>query len=191
MDEVLDLARIRRRLTAVQPREAGSEPRAAVAAILREHERGRPEVLLIRRAEHPRDPWSGHMAFPGGRLDPGDPSLEHTAVRETAEELGLDLGACGEIVTRLDDVPTHKTGLVVRPFVFVVDRAPPLSPNHEVDEVHWVDLRSMLTGERDTTHRFEWKGAVHQVPAYRVADRIVWGLTYRMLQILFTHLRGS
>ncbi len=190
MTDSIDLARIRRRLAVVEPRSAGDEPRAAVATILREPEPGRPEVLLIRRAEHPQDPWSGHMAFPGGRLDPTDPSLEHTAVRETVEELGLDLSAHGELVARLDDVPTHKTGLVVRPFVFAAHRIPSLAPNHEVAEVHWVDLRSLLQGERDTTHQFEWKGALHRVPAYQVADRIVWGLTYRMLQILFTHLRG-
>jgi 8-oxo-dGTP pyrophosphatase MutT (NUDIX family) len=190
MNSPLDLARIRHRLATVEPRDAGTEPRAAVATILREPVVGRPEVLLIRRAEHPADPWSGHMAFPGGRFDPADPSLEHTAIRETVEELGLDLRAHGELVTRLDDVPTHKTGLVVRPFVFTVHATPPLAPNEEVDEVHWVDLRSLLQGERDTTHELEWKGSLHRMPAYQVADRIVWGLTYRMLQILFTHLRG-
>lgn len=191
MNPPLDLARVRNRLAGADPRPAETEPRAAVATILREREAGRTEILLIRRAEHPRDPWSGHMAFPGGRHDPLDPSLEHTAVRETVEEVGLDLRAHGELVARLDDVPTHKTGLVVRPFVWAVGETPPLAPNgREVDEVHWVDLGSLLRGERDTTHRFEWRGSLHQVPAYHVADRIVWGLTYRMLQLLFMHLRG-
>src|SRR5690606_14765846 len=135
----MDLATIRARLEGLTPFEADEPPRAAVAAILRETERG-PEVLFIRRAENERDPWSGHMAFPGGRLEPNDPSLVHTAVRETAEEVGLDLDAHGELLARLDDVPTHTTSLVVRPFVWAVRETPRLVPNYEVDEVHWVDL---------------------------------------------------
>ena len=184
----MDLATIRARLGTLAPVDAGEAPRAAVAAILRERERG-PEVLLIRRAEHERDPWSGHMAFPGGRLDPTDPSLVHTAVRETAEEVGLDLDAHGELIARLDDVPTHTTGLVVRPFVWAVTSSPVLVPNYEVDELPWVDLASLIAGERDTTFELEWKGTHHRFPAYSVGERTVWGLTYKMLQILFTPLR--
>ncbi|HJL16296.1 MAG TPA: CoA pyrophosphatase [Sandaracinaceae bacterium LLY-WYZ-13_1] len=175
---------VRRRVADVRPRSTADDPGAAVATVLRERARG-PEVLLIRRAEHPGDPWSGHMAFPGGRRDPGDPSLDHTAVRETHEELGLHLPSVGGLVGRLDDVPTHKTGLVVRPFVWVVDSTPALRPNYEVDEVHWVALASLMSGERDTTFELEWKGQRHRFPGYEVADRIVWGLTYRMLRILF------
>lgn len=184
----MDLATIRARLEGLKATEADEPPRAAVAAILRETERG-PEVLFIRRAEHEHDPWSGHMAFPGGRHEPIDPSLVHTAVRETAEEVGLDLEAHGELIARLDDVPTHTQGLVVRPFVWAVRNPPGLVPNHEVDEVHWVDLASLIRGERDTTYEFEWKGMRHRFPAYAVGKRAVWGLTYRMTQVLVSHIR--
>ncbi|HEY8429403.1 MAG TPA: CoA pyrophosphatase [Sandaracinaceae bacterium] len=187
MARALHLASILRRLAAAEPAEAGTPPGAAVAAILREVDRG-PEILLIRRAEHPGDPWSGHMAFPGGRFDPDDRSLEQTAVRETAEEIGLDLRAHGELVARLDDVPTHTSGLVVRPFVWHVADVPPLVPNHEVADVLWVDLESLVRGERDTTFELEWKGQRHRFPAYQVGDRVVWGLTYRMLRILLSHV---
>lgn len=179
----LDLIMVRRKLAAVDAREVHADAAAAVAAVLREGDRG-TELLFIRRAEHPKDPWSGHMAFPGGRLDPGDETLEHTAVRETHEELGLHLPSHGERVGRLDDVPTHKTGLVVRPFVWVVHRVPPLTLNYEVDAVHWVDLSSIARGERDTTYELEWMGQRHEFPGYEVADGVVWGLTYRMVQIL-------
>lgn len=184
----VDLDVIRARLGRVDPRSEPS-PKAAVAAVLREGTPGKPEVLFIQRAEHPDDPWSGHMAFPGGRLDPTDETLEGTAVRETREELGLDLRAHGALVGRLDDVPTHKTGLIVRPFVWTVERVPSLTPNHEVAAVHWVDLRSLMSGERDTGYDLDWKGARHRFPGYAVADRVVWGLTYRMLQIFFEVLR--
>ena len=182
------LERIQARLAIAEPRTADGEARAAVAAILRERERG-PEVLFIRRAEHPRDPWSGHMAFPGGRLEPSDPGLEATAVRETREEIGLYLPEYGERLGQLDDVPTHKSGLVVRPFVWRVDALPALRLNHEVAEALWVDLASLMRGERDTTYELEWNGQKLQFPGYAVGDRVVWGLTYRMLEVLFERVR--
>lgn len=186
----MDLATIRARLEGLRAPEADQAPRAAVAAILRESARG-PEVLFIRRAERESDPWSGHMAFPGGRVEPHDATLVHTAMRETVEEIGLDLELHGELLARLDDVPTHTSGLVVRPFVWAVRDPPGLVPNHEVDEVHWVELGSLLRGERDTTFELEWKGAHHRLPAYAVGDgAVVWGLTYRMMQILLGHLRA-
>ena len=93
---------------------------AAVAAVLRDTSSG-VEVLLIRRAEHPGDPWSGHMALPGGRQDPDDPDLLHTAMRETSEELGLVLDP-SQVIGPLDDLEAvargRRVGMVVRPFVF-------------------------------------------------------------------------
>lgn len=181
----LDLAQIVQRVRRLDPiREA--EPSAAVAVILREG----PQILLIRRAEHPNDPWSGHMAFPGGRRDTADTSLQHTATRETLEEIGLDLSAHGKLVGALHDVPTHMTGLVVRPFVWRIDDAPAFALNHEVAAVGWVDLASLLSGARSASHSLEWKGQTYTLPAYEVDDGIVWGLTYRMLQILFEVLRS-
>lgn len=170
------------------------EPRAAVAAVLREGCEG-PEALLIRRGERAGDPWSGHMAFPGGRHEPHDPDLLATALRETREEVGLDL-TTARTLGRLDDVETHLRGLVVRAYVFELagDSAfadgPALAvPNAEVAEALWVPLSPMFRGERDTTFSYEHEGRAHRFPAYDVEGRVVWGLTYRMLQLLFRGLR--
>lgn len=183
---MIHLDAIRSALARVSP-SAGEEPQAAVAAILRQREGA--EILFIKRAEHERDPWSGHMAFPGGRRDRGDATLERTAVRETLEEIGLDLETHGHRIAVLEDVPTHKTGLIVRPFVWAIDDPPPLVLNREVDEVHWVPIEPLMSGAYDTTFHLEWGGMKHAFPAYSVGERIVWGLTYRFLQIVFSHLR--
>ncbi|MBX3181068.1 MAG: CoA pyrophosphatase [Polyangiaceae bacterium] len=177
------------------PVEPGSEPQAAVATILRPaSDPSESEVLLIRRAVHERDPWSGHMAFPGGRRDPGDASLLATAVRETEEELDLKLLERGQVLGQLDSIPAmakgRPVGLSITPFVFELYETPRLSPNHEVAEAIWAPLGPLITGARATTTRYVYPGGALELPAFDVDGRVVWGLTYQMLQRLFELLRA-
>lgn len=190
----IDLALVRTKLAHRTPRivtaREAAEQRAAVAAILRQRGRG-TEVLFIRRAERPGDPWSGHMAFPGGRASEHDPDLLATAIRETREEVGLDLQG-SEVLGQLDDLPAiskfRPTGLVITPFVFAVEEAPPLALNHEVAEAVWAPLEPLASGASATTFAYELQGQTLSLPALRVGPHIVWGLTYRMLQMLFDAL---
>src|SRR5215218_7814707 len=97
---------------------------AAVALVLREGSEG-PELLVIKRSEAEHDHWSGHLALPGGRVEPEDESLLATAARETLEEVGLDLREGGEAIARLGTVnpqSPYAPRVSVTPFVFV---APP------------------------------------------------------------------
>lgn len=162
--------------------------RAAVAAIVRPVP-GDCEVLLIRRAQQVGDPWSGHMAFPGGKMDPGDPDLLTTARRETFEEVGIDL-AHHEFLGRLDDIPAtprgQRAGMVVAPHVFALQQSASLRLNiGEVAAAHWVPLTPLLRGQLQTKKAFERDGRKVELPAFAVAERdVVWGLTYRMLSDL-------
>jgi 8-oxo-dGTP pyrophosphatase MutT (NUDIX family) len=170
----------------------GDESFAAVAIVLREREDD-AAALLIRRAEHDGDPWSGHMAFPGGRRDPADRDLLDTALRETEEEVGLRLRAEPELLGRLDDMHVlaggRRVGLVIAPYVFAIDTDPELVPNAaEVEEVVWAPLSVMARGAADTTFSYGHEGRQYQLPAYDVGGRIVWGLTHRMLGSLFAVL---
>jgi 8-oxo-dGTP pyrophosphatase MutT (NUDIX family) len=185
------LTSLRGRLAARRPlTDEGSDPRiwAAVAVILT------PEpdsVLLIRRAERAGDPWSGHMALPGGRQDPADPDLVTTAVRETLEEVGLALqpdqlaGSLDDVVPRTPVLPP----IAVRPYVFVLDRRPELALNPEVAAADWVPLDLLLHPETYHTARFEIRGESREFPAYRVREAVVWGMTERILSGLLGHLR--
>ncbi|NIR35111.1 MAG: NUDIX domain-containing protein [Actinobacteria bacterium] len=186
---------MRERLAAHEPERLAEQARtqASVATILREGPTG-AEVLLIQRAEHPDDPWSGHMAFPGGRRDPGDVHLLDTAMRETREELGVDL-AIAEHLGHVDDLQAVARGrvldLVIRPQVFLwPGEPPPLTPNYEVAAAVWAPIAPMIAGEIDTVRPWREGTQTYRMPAYDVEGRIVWGLTYRMLRTLFAIVEG-
>src|SRR6185503_14558552 len=116
---------------------------AAIALIVRPSDAGEPELLMIKRAEHEQDPWSGHIACPGGRMEPGDRDLEQTAIRETWEETAIDLARDGRILGTLDDISPRTPSLpplVIRPFVAVVKHEVTISASLEVAEAFWVPL---------------------------------------------------
>ena len=176
-------------------KELQNEPahkRAAVAIVVRDGAEG-PQVLLIRRAEHPHDAWSGHMAFPGGREDPDDESLLATAVRETFEELALDLRQSGRLLGQLAPLPAvalgRPVGMTIVPFVFELTADAELKYSDEVVEAVWVPLDPLIQGRLRTTFAVDRGGEQMHLPAHDVDGRIVWGLTYRMLDSLFGLLR--
>lgn len=146
----------------------------------------------MRRAEHPNDPWSGHMAFPGGRHELDDHDLLATAVRETHEEVGLDLRRYGEQIGQLDDLEAianaRRVGMVIRPYVFVVEPGVRLEPNYEVAELLWAPLAPMFEGSADTEVHYARNGHDLMLPGFDVQGRVVWGLTHRMLTSLFDKL---
>lgn len=185
------LGRLRDRLAGSLPVTGGDDeslPWAAVSVVLVPS----PEaILLIRRAERPGDPWSGHMALPGGRREPVDTDLVATAVRETFEEVGLRLRQA-ELLGRLDDIIPRTPVLppiAVRPYVFSLPERPPLVPNSEVAATHWVHLDRLLHPETYHSVRLEIRGERRIVAAYQLDDAIVWGMTERILSALLEHLR--
>lgn len=161
--------------------------RAAVAVILREGARG-IEILLIRRSEHPEDPWSGQMAFPGGRSEPGDGDLHETARRETAEEIGLDLAASGELLGRLDEVRAmarmRPLSLAIAPFVFRLRRHAEVMLSDEVRSVHWLPLDELLSARTRSTMDYVHEASTLKFPCLRFDELVIWGLTYRMFMSL-------
>jgi 8-oxo-dGTP pyrophosphatase MutT (NUDIX family) len=148
---------------------------AAVATILRPGPRG-AEVLFILRAEREGDPWSGHMAFPGGMRGACDASLLDTAIRETLEEVGLALDP-SSLVARLGDLLTHRNGLRVAQFVFALGGlTAPLVQSAEVAATLWAPLEEAAVLEAGRPSA--------DLPSLRFGSHVVWGLTYRMLHRL-------
>ena len=176
-------------------RVAGDAPRAAVALVLRDGAPSGIELLFIRRAEHEKDPWSGHMGFPGGRAEPGDAGPEATAVRETLEETGLDLGRDGERLGALDEVKALARGrpvdLVIAPFVFRLLRRLDGAPSHEVVSVHWLPLGRLLEPGTVSTLQYQYEETVLDLPCLRIDGLVIWGLTYRMFDSFASVLGGA
>lgn len=143
-------------------------------------------VLLIRRADRAGDPWSGQIGLPGGRLAPEDPDLLSTAIRETREEVGVDL-AGAPLLGTLDDV-APRTPLprvvVVRPFVFALAERPALDLSGEVAQALWVELADLARAGVYQETEIELRGERRRFPAYRVGQHLVWGLTERILSPL-------
>jgi 8-oxo-dGTP pyrophosphatase MutT (NUDIX family) len=164
---------------------------ASVAVVLRPSERDH-ELLLIRRGESARDPWSGHMAFPGGRRDAADVSLLETARRETWEETGIPLAERGKVLGRLPEVtPLSKRlpPLAIVPFVFAVPAGTDArAASIEVADIHWVPLAHFRDPASRTYHRYDAGETILTFPAFALEGRTVWGLTHRILEDLITRL---
>lgn len=181
------LQRLQQRLAQRVPQEAHDEGArtAAVVAVLRVRE-ALPELLFIKRADRAGDPWSGHMAFPGGRHEPADTSLEMTAVRETWEEVALDLRV-GRLLGRLDDLAPRNVTLppiVIRPYVAVVPHDVTLVPSEEVAATFWMPIDRLGHADAQAEYVLHHGEARARFPAFRVQEHIVWGLTERIVRQL-------
>lgn len=184
----LDLARIANVLANHHPQTLAPNNRghAAVAMLLKESSPS-PEVLFIIRAEHDRDPWSGNIAFPGGRLNPEDKSPQQAAERETYEELALDL-AQAKYLGRLNDLYGATMPVLVSCFVYQLMEPATLRPNHEVASTFWVPLAKLLEPGRQQHRTFFYHGEERTHPVVDLLapqQPILWGITYRLMSSFF------
>ncbi|MDG1492809.1 MAG: CoA pyrophosphatase [Luminiphilus sp.] len=161
--------------------------RAAVAIVLHEVD-GELCLLMIRRAQREGDPWSGHMAFPGGRRDPDDIDDRFCAIRETREEIALDLDALGSEVCALGEVNTgwraDRPEMLVAPFIYRVEQLPELELNYEVDAVVSVPLRFLMDRSNRVPLAWEWRGTQVESDSYLYRDNRIWVLSLMMIDEL-------
>jgi 8-oxo-dGTP pyrophosphatase MutT (NUDIX family) len=166
-----------------------SHIKAAVSVILREGPNG-TEILLMQRAHHDADPWSGQMAFPGGKIEPSDAGPQQAAMRETLEEVGIELSD-KHYVGRLNDLYSFKIddvyGAHLSSFVFCVDEDVQIVPNYEVADTVWLPL-AWLESEHNyllyETSRIE----LPKMPSVLIdtqKQQVLWGLTLRIVVHLF------
>jgi 8-oxo-dGTP pyrophosphatase MutT (NUDIX family) len=182
---LLDLDDIRERLGQHDPQRIDEGPFAAVAMILAGGPRD-PSILFIERAKRIGDPWSGHMAFPGGRVERQDVDPRRTAERETFEEVGIDLAAA-ELLGRLDDQAGRRAGgsagRAIAGFVYHLERPSAPAPSPEVEEAMWVPSSALLEPGNRVEYSVSYAPGTFPGILVGKPDRhIIWGLTYRFLE---------
>jgi 8-oxo-dGTP pyrophosphatase MutT (NUDIX family) len=197
IDELLahpDVARLVEALARSKGKEIDAEPPmrwAAIALVLRLGALREPELLMIKRADVEGDPWSGHVACPGGRMEPGDRDLEQTATRETWEETGIDLTRVGRILGTLDDLSPRTPVLppiVIRPFVAAVSSSVELIQSPEVAAGFWVPLTALRERAAWGMGIVQVRGIPREVSTFTHGEYLVWGLTERVLRQLLERM---
>jgi 8-oxo-dGTP pyrophosphatase MutT (NUDIX family) len=168
----------------LQPPPADGLRRAAVAVVLHGH-----DLLLMKRAERATDPWSGHVSLPGGRVEPEDPHLLATAIREAREELDIELSSAlllGSLPT-IHPLMSGPRGIEVTPFVFAITERPELRISAEAQALFWLPLGEVAAGSLDSTFAHESGRAF---PAWLYQGYTIWGMTMRVISELLAHLRA-
>ena len=178
----------------VRLRGGPAADQAAVALVFAGGD-GDLRLCFIRRASHPRDPWSGQMALPGGRAAAADASLRAAAVRETREEVGLTL-AGARYLGALPPIPMVRAGRPlggsVAPFAFSLDGAPPAltADPAEVAAAYWIAVRHLRDPGQRTELKLTRSGVTRRLPAVRFGRHLIWGMTYRIVTSLLDGVRA-
>ena len=168
-----------------EPRPAHAAT-AAVCAVLGGPDAA-PALCFIKRSVRTDDPWSGQMALPGGRIGAADADARAAAVRETAEEVGVDLRHC-RCLGALPALPITRRGRPhlgwLQPFVYLCSpRLPALRPQPaEVAAAMWVPVTHLTDPRHRTSVRIEDGERSLVFPGIACAGEVIWGLTYRVLQ---------
>jgi len=157
---------------------------ASVMMILKESGQGY-SLLFIKRPESERDPFSGHMAFPGGRMDSADNSKLETAIRETYEEVGIDINSSGRILGSLDDVNPNNPrarNYIVTPYLSVLNEEVTIKPDsNEVERTLWVPMHHLVDDRNLEVRIRERDGTEVKDYAYQYEQYLIWGMTGRIL----------
>ena len=164
---------------------------AAVAIILCAPDQHNTDIQLgfIERSAREGDPWSAQMAFPGGHLDPQDKNLKAAAMRETLEEIAVNLDEAdylGVVDQQFAAPRGPRLNMIIEPHVFALPAVPDSTPNYEVAEVVWVGLADLMSNRWHDTETKPLENTPTVFNGYRLPrGHFVWGLTYRMLKSFF------
>jgi 8-oxo-dGTP pyrophosphatase MutT (NUDIX family) len=173
LSDEIEIKRLSRRLRLLTDEQGAN---AAVAMILT-LEDGDFSILFVRRVENPADPWSGQIGLPGGKREPEDKNLQQNVVRETLEEIGIDLlnSRFLGLLPVLQSTPRPE--LMILPFVVFLEQKPVIKLNRkELESFIWIPLQQILKSKKSV------KIGSREVPAYVVGKTIIWGVTYRILE---------
>ena len=163
----------------------GPQPQAAVAAIIRSSSNDL-EILFIRRSHRQGDPWSGHLAFPGGRLEKEDASPREAAERETLEEIGLPLERA-EYLGPLKNLTGLTLPVSVSAFAYFIHETSRFTFSQEVHSAFWTTFSDLTDPNKRTSYELKSPSGSQSFEAINVLGPeapVLWGITYRFTQQL-------
>jgi 8-oxo-dGTP diphosphatase len=160
----------------LQPFSDGGDADAAVALLLKIADQDL-KILFVKRVENPKDPWSGHVALPGGRRNEKDRNLKETVVRETLEETSIDLLDRSRFLGSMTPLRLKHRPMKILCFIVLLENEPAIKLNEkELESSVWISPKEL------TQHKGTFKSSLGEFPAYIVGDTVIWGLTYRILE---------
>lgn len=150
---------------------------AAVVMLLRV-QNDELDMLLVKRVQNPADPWSGQVAFPGGKREPKDSNLKQTAIRETLEETNINLLDSCQFLGVLKAIRSRpRPDLKILPFVVLIEREQPIRLSEkELAGSLWIPIRDIIAANGIA------KVSVGNVPAFVIGLTVIWGLTYSIIK---------
>lgn len=140
-------------------------------------------IVLMKRVTNPKDRHSGQVSFPGGKVEEDDRDLEHTALREAEEELGIPQTTVS-ILGKMTDVYIPVSNFLVHPFIGFTPNKPSFQLQHsEVQQIVEAPLSVLLNkANRKTTNlTLPNNITLKDVPYFDVNGNVVWGATAMML----------
>lgn len=196
MNALLELLKEKLKDSFKHPEAESFKKQASVSLILTQEDE-QFKVLFIKRVTHPLDPWSGHMAFPGGHLDLGSEDSVQAAIRETSEEVGLKLSEDGHYLGRLNDFQVHFKGLpqnfIIYPHVFYL--SPEASSKIQPDESEvagwfWIGIDYFNQNQNMKPYHYQMGQQIVELPSFEYQDEFIWGITYMIMMEFFQKLDG-
>ena len=176
----MDYNRIAEKLSKTMKTTEYLDVGAAVVVLLRASDQ-KFQVLLVKRAEKPTDPWSGQIALPGGKRDPADRDLKETVVRESLEETGINLLVGCRFLGAMEPVrSTQRPEMKIIPFVVLMEKTQAVRLNEELTGYFWKPLQELVKCKGTAKFSFG------EYPAYIIENHIIWGLTYKILHNLLS-----
>ena len=170
-------------------RSDSKKPRGAVAVLFKV-EADDLWLLMIKRSENPRDPWSGQMAFPGGHADPQDQDLFDTAAREALEEVGINLHN-QEFLGCLQNVQPKNAPMVVTPFLFLLLTEIHPTTSREAKEVLWIPMSFLLNPKNVSSIKVPIDRKEVSMGCYVYLDHIIWGMSFRIIREIVSKITSG
>lgn len=173
-----------------EPFHSDSKKRRGAVGVLIKEEAEDLWLLMIKRGENPRDPWSGQMAFPGGHADSRDGTLFDTVAREAVEEVGINVHN-QQFLGCLRNVEPRNSPMVVTPFIFLITERVHPTTSREAKEILWIPLSFLLDPRNISSIVVPIGGEEVSMGCYRYSNRIIWGMSFRIIQEIFSKITSG